>query len=143
MSKGLSAFFAQNVEKEEAVEFVASPRFKDENGNPVSWKVSCITSKEDDAIRKDCTRRKPIPGKRGAYMPELDTSEYLARVAVRCTLYPDLNSKELQDSYGVMGAEDLLRTMLKPGEYTDYTARVQEINGFDISFEDKVDEAKN
>lgn len=76
-------------------------------------------------------------------MPELDISEYLARVAVRCTLYPDLHNEELQQSYGVMGAQALLRMMLKPGEYTDYTAKVQEANGFDVSFEEKVEEAKN
>lgn len=142
MSKGLSAFLAQNVEKEGLVKFVASRRIKDENG-PIPWEICCITSKEDDAIRKACTNRKPVSGRRGMYTPELDAGEYLAKVAVRCTKYPDLNSQELQDSYGVMGAEDLLRTMLKPGEYTDYTAKVQEVNGFDISFEEKVEEAKN
>lgn len=143
MAKGLSAFLAQNVEKNNTVEYVVSPRFKDENGVPVKWKIGCITSKEDDSIRKECTNRRPVPGRRGAYTPELDASEYLAKVAVRCTIYPDLNSQELQDSYGVMGAEDLLRTMLLPGEYTDYSTKIQEVNGFDVSFEDKVEEAKN
>jgi hypothetical protein len=33
--------------------------------------------------------------------------------------------------------------MLKPGEYADLLAKVQEINGFNESFEDKVEQAKN
>jgi len=42
-----------------------------------------------------------------------------------------------------MGEEALIKKMLLPGEYADYLGKIQEINGFDISFEDKKDEAKN
>ena len=68
---------------------------------------------------------------------------YLGKLAVACTVYPNLNDKGLQDSYHVMGAEDLLKTMLTPGEYTDYVAKVQEVCGFDTTLQDEVDEAKN
>ena len=60
-----------------------------------------------------------------------------------CTVVPDLNNKELQDSYKVMGADALLKTMLTPGEYADYVQKVQEVCGFDTSLQDEVDEAKN
>ena len=30
-----------------------------------------------------------------------------------------------------------------PGEYNDLAAFVQKLNGFDVSFDDKVEEAKN
>ena len=33
--------------------------------------------------------------------------------------------------------------MLTAGEYAEYLAKIQEVNGFDVSFEDKVEEAKN
>ena len=42
-----------------------------------------------------------------------------------------------------MGADILLKTMLTPGEYADYLTKIQEINGFEVSFEEAVDEAKN
>ena len=42
-----------------------------------------------------------------------------------------------------MGADKLLKTMLKPGEYQDLLKKIQEINGFDESMEDLVEEAKN
>jgi hypothetical protein len=54
-----------------------------------------------------------------------------------------LNDTELQDSYGVKGADALLKKMLKAGEYTEYKAKVMEVNGYDMSMEELVDEAKN
>ena len=97
----------------------------------------------DEAIRNECTKKVPIPGKRGQYTMDTDTDKYLARVCTVCTVFPNLNDVELQDSYGVKSAEDLLRKMLLPGEYIEYKAKVMEVNGFDMSMEDLVDEAKN
>jgi len=68
---------------------------------------------------------------------------YLGRLAARCTVFPDLNDKTLQDSYSVMGADHLLRAMLTPGEYAEYLRQVQKICGFDVPFDELVDEAKN
>ena len=60
-----------------------------------------------------------------------------------CTVFPNLNDKELQDSYKVMGADALLKTMLTPGEYAEYLTKIQEVCGFDTTMQDEVDEAKN
>ena len=65
------------------------------------------------------------------------------RLAVACTVFPNLNDKELQDSYKVMGADALLKTMLTPGEYAEYLTKIQEVCGFDTTMQDEVDEAKN
>ena len=63
---------------------------------------------------------------------------------VASVVVPDLYDKELQDSYGVMTPEDLLLAMVdNPGEYNDLASFVQKFQGFDVSFSDKVDEAKN
>lgn len=64
-------------------------------------------------------------------------------MAAACTVAPNLNDASLQDSYGVMSADELLKAMLLPGEYADYLAKVQEICGFDKSVQDLVDDAKN
>lgn len=65
-------------------------------------------------------------------------------MAAACVVDPNLNDKELQDSYGVMGAEQLIQEMLDdPGEYNEFMSRVQSYHGFDQSFREKVDEAKN
>lgn len=138
----LSAFMAQNVVKEDNIKFVASKRFV-EKGKPIKWEIKCITSSEDEMIRKSCTKRLPVPGKKNMYTPETDYNQYLAKLAVSCTVYPNLHDAELQNSYGVMGADQLLREMLKPGEYADYLEKIQQINGFDVNMNDLVDEAKN
>lgn len=139
----LSCFLSQNAITVENVKVVVSKRFMNKDKKPVEWEVKCITSEQDELIKKECTKRKPIPGKKGAYMPETDYDQYVGRLAVACTVFPDLNNKELQDSYQVMGAEALLKKMLTPGEYREYLSKVQEVNGFDIALEDLVEEAKN
>ena len=140
----LTAFLAKNALKVENVKFVASKRFLDETTKkPVEWEIQAITGTEDEALRKSCAKRVPIPGKKHQYQKETDYDMYLGKLAVACTVFPDLNNKELQDSYKVMGAEALLKTMLTPCEYTDYLTKIQEVCGFETSLQDEVDEAKN
>lgn len=147
----LSAFLAENAEKKEVQSYVASKRFftivKNERTGKEEkkyeeWKIGCVTGEEDEKIRKSCVKRVQVPGKKNMYQPETDINEYMAKLATRCTVYPDLNSVELQESYKVMNAEELLRTMLTPGEYQDYLTKVQEVNGFN-SMEELVEQAKN
>ncbi len=138
----LSAFLAQNAMKVENIKHVASKRFTNEAG-AIPWEISCITSTEDEALRKSCTKRVPVVGKRGQHTQETDYNLYLGKLAAMCTIHPNLDDAELQNSYGVMGADALLKTMLTPGEYADYLTKVQEVNGFEVSFEEKVEEAKN
>ena len=137
-----SIFMAGNAENNKIVNYVASKRFA-KGGKPVEWQIKAIDSDLDEALRKECTKRVPIAGKRGQYNQETDTDKYLAKMCVACTVYPDLNDVELQNSYGVLSADALLKKMLLPGEYTEYKAKVMEVNGYDMSMEELVDEAKN
>ena len=139
----LSAFLAENAIKIENVKHAVSRRFVGENGEPIEWEIACITSQEDESLRKICTKKVQVPGKRNQFTMETDYNLYLGKLASMCTVYPNLKDAELQKSYGVMGDDALLKTMLTPGEYADYLAKVQEVNGFDISFDEKVDEVKN
>ena len=137
-----SVFMAGSAKTDETVKFVASKRFVDK-GKPVEWELKAIDSDTDELLRKECTKKVPIAGKRGQYNQETDTDKYLGKVCVACTVYPNLNDAELQDSYGVKDGLSLLKKMLKPGEYTEYKAKVMEINGYDMSMEELVDDAKN
>ena len=60
----LSAFLSENAIPVENIKFAASPRFVDENKKPVEWEIKTITGTEDEALRKSCARRVPVPGKR-------------------------------------------------------------------------------
>lgn len=139
----LSAFLAENAEKVENVQFVVSKRFKDENGNPVPWEIRPITGNDDETIRKTCVKRVQVPGKRNQFTQETDYNMYLGKLAVACVVFPNLNDQELQDSYKVMGAEALLKTMLTPGEYADLLTKIQEVCGFDTTLQEDVEAAKN
>ena len=129
--------------EEETLKYVASKRFVGKNKKPVEWEIKSIDSDLDEAIRKECTKKVPVPGKRGQFNQETDTDKYIAKMCVACTVYPNLNNAELQDAYGVKSAEALLKKMLKPGEYTEYKAKVMEVNGYDMSMDELVEEAKN
>lgn len=143
MAKSLSAFFAQNARKIDNIKYVASNRFTDpETGEPMEWEICCITAEENSNIRKSCIKTLQVPGRKGQFTQELDANAYLAKVAARCTVFPNLYDTELQQSYGVYGAETLLTTMLTPGEFEDYSTKVLEVNDFQ-SGDDLVAEAKN
>lgn len=140
---GLSAFLAQNALPIEHEKYVASKRFVDADGMPVEWEIRAIDSEEDEALRKACTKRVPVVGQRGQYTRETDFDLYISKLVAACTVYPNLGDKELQDSYGVMGAEHVLKKMLTSGEFAAYLNKVKEINNFDQTFEEQVEEAKN
>lgn len=137
-----SVFMAGSAVKTGTVKYVASKRFMKDK-KPVEWELKAVNSDLDEAIRKECTKKIPIAGKRGQYTQETDTDKYIARLCVACTVYPNLNDAELQDSYGVKSGEELLKRMLLPGEYTEYKAKIMEVNGYDMSMEELIDEAKN
>lgn len=139
----LSCFLAQNAVKVENVKYAASKRYIGSDGKPMEWEVQAITSTEDEALRKECTKRVPVVGKKGQYTQETDYNQYLGKLAARCTVYPNLNDKELQDSYHVMGADSLLKAMLTAGEYAGYLEKIQQINGFDSTMDELEEEAKN
>lgn len=137
-----AVFMAGNATKNETVKYAASKRFT-AKGKPVEWELKAIDSDLDEALRKECTKKVPIAGKRGQFNQETDTDKYIGKMCVACVVYPDLNNAELQDSYGVKSADALLKKMLLPGEYTELKAKVMEVNGYDMSMEELVEEAKN
>lgn len=136
----LSLFFAQNVVSEISEEVIISPRFKNEAGKPVPWKLRSMTEDENEAIRKSAQRKIK---ERGIVTLDTNSDEYLAKLVVASVVFPDLKDAELQKSYGVLGADQLLRKMLLPGEYATLLQKVQEVNGFDRDVNELAEEVKN
>lgn len=142
MSKTMFAFMRPNVEQIANTRYVASPRFKGEDGKPLEWEIQCISADEYARIRSACLRQVPVPGKKNQFTQQLDTYAFQAKVCARCTVFPDLNNAELQDSWGVTKPEELLGAMLIGGEFDDYVTEVFQANGFKAESE-LVEEAKN
>lgn len=83
-----------------------------------------------------------VAGKKGQYTQQLDTYTFQARVAARCTVFPDLNNAELQNSWGVAKPEELIGKLLIGGEFDDYVTEVFQHNGFKTE-DELVNDAKN
>lgn len=140
----LTQFLKQNKKVRENIRIAASKAFVDEDGNVLEFEFKPLTSRENDAIRERCTVSAPIPGKKGQYKEILDRGKYMAAVLANTCVSPNLNSVELQDSYGVKTPEALIVEMIdNPGEYSDLFAKIAEYNGFSEDSEDKVSEVKN
>lgn len=143
MSK-FSRFMKANKIAKPNEKYAPTTTLQDENGKPLKWEFKQIASKENEALRDSCTIEVPVKGKPNLYRPKVKTAEYLAKMIVASTVYPDLYDKELQDSYGVMTPEELLYAMVdNAGEYQDFTMWMQKFQGFTKNLDDKVDEAKN
>jgi hypothetical protein len=136
----LSAFYAQNVETAITEDVIVSDRFKGKEG-PIPWKLRSMTEAENEECRKAATRK--VKGKNGAQIPETNPEEYMAKLVVASVVFPNLKDSELQKSYGVLGADSLLRKMLLPGEYTTLVQKVQELNGYDRDMNELVEDVKN
>ena len=143
MSKFAKFMKANKAVKENGF-YPATYSLCDEKGNPLEWEFKHISSKENEEIMENCTIDIPVTGKPNMYRPKLKSSLYIQRMIAASVVVPDLFDSELQDSYGVKTPEDLLMAMVDdPGEYNDLAAFVQKFQGFNVSFEDKVNEAKN
>lgn len=116
----------------------------DEQGKPLEWEFKHITSKENVELQESCIVEVPVTGKPGVFRQKTKYGLYIQKLITASIISPDLYDAELQDSYGVSKPEDLLLAMVDdPGEYNDLMNFVQKFQGLDISFDDKVEQAKN
>lgn len=140
----LSAFFKQNKKQRENTIYKASSSFVDESGNILDWIIRPLTSKETEDIRESCMIDVPITGKPNVYRQKLDSAKYVRKLIAASVAEPDLYNAELQDTYGVKTAEDLIAEMIdNPGEYNAFAEFIQNFNGFTETMDEKVEKAKN
>ncbi|MGE6514605.1 phage tail assembly chaperone [Lysinibacillus sphaericus] len=141
----LTAFFAHNKKGNENIKRAISKRFVGETGKPIEWEFAPVSPERDADLKTESTKRSMITqGKRkGQFNTDFDHFKYQRLLTVESIVHPNLKDKELQDSYGVMGADALLGKMLTIGEIADASAAAQEVNGYEAELEDLVEEVKN
>lgn len=138
-----SKFMKANKIQKQNVMHPVTKSLTDENGEPLLWEIKPLTTKENEAIRDACTIDVPVKGKPNMYRPKTDMNKYQTKLICAAVVFPDLNNVDLQNSYGVMSAEELIKEMVDdPAEYTDLMLFVQKISGFK-TLQEEVDEAKN
>jgi hypothetical protein len=133
---------ANKIQKENVMHPVTKS-LVDEKGEPLLWEIKPLTTKENEHIRELCTKEVPVTGKPNLYRHKTDMNTYQTKLICAAIVSPDLNNAELQNSYGVMTPEDLIKEMVDdPAEYSDLFVFIQQLSGFKPLQED-VDEAKN
>ena len=130
----LQAFFMENAGAFPEEELAVSARFQ-KDGKPLAFKIRGISEEENGRIRCQCWK--------GGEPGEVDSESYFAKLAAACVVEPDLENAALQRSWGVMGAENLLRRMLSAGEFAKLLERVQAVCGFDVPVSELAGELKN
>lgn len=113
------AFLKQNAKQAENKKVFVSDRFVGEDGKPLLWEVRQLSAGETEELTTACTTIKK--GK-----PETDSVKLLFEITARSVVYPDLLDTELQDSYGAMGASDLLKKMLTAKEFAALSKVIDE-----------------
>ncbi len=128
----LSAFLKGNKRIKENFKYAPTKSICDEDGKPVEWEFKHLSSSEERLIRESCI----IGGK-------FNNTMHIRKIIAASVVYPNLNDKELQDSYGVYTPEDLLECLVdSPGEWYDLSLFIQKELGF-LSIDEAITEAKN
>ena len=135
------AFMKAPAIKSLEVSYVASKRFTDETGAPISWKFHPITAAENDRLIEENTTK--FIGATGKQETNTDMQGYMHALLAACITYPDLGNTELQNYYGAIGRDDLISRMLLPGEVTELFKAVSQANGFENDMDRKIKKAKN
>ena len=142
MEQTLSAFLKENKIKREAYEYVASKDFVDSEGSPIPWKIRPLTNEELDNLRDRFTKR--VKNKMTQKTEEVfDKEGFTMEMATTAIEFPKLDDAQLQESYGVVGADSLLNAMLTPGELQDLFLAVNEASDFEVGMDQKIKQAKN
>ncbi len=117
--------------------YPATSSLKDENGNPLMWELKPVSTSENEDIQQYCYTKT----KDGF---NFDYPEYLCRLICSSVVYPNLNDKDLQDSYNCFSPEELIKEIINsPGEYKALADVVEDLCGFNEKLEDRVNTAKN
>ena len=81
--------------------------------------------------------------KAGVTREKFDSQGFNDAMLLESIVYPVLDDMELQDSWGVNDALELVKAMLTPGEYADLLNAVVEAQGFEVGMDEKVKAVKN
>jgi Phage XkdN-like protein. len=131
MSK-FKSFFKEKAKKIEPVK-VKLDRFDEE------FVLQPLTPNQQEKIMD--ASKKSKPGMKGRTEQVVSEGKFTKLRVIEAMIVPDLNDTELQESYGVMGAEDLLNAMLTADEVTDLLTAV--IDEESETVNDLVEKAKN
>lgn len=135
----LQAFYKDNaIQADTTTEIVVSDRFKDDNGNPIKWKIRALKPKRFMKLTSGSIK---LTEDGSVDMSETDAMNF--QLLTETIEYPNLKDVELQNSYGVMGTADLLDAMLTTPEFQLLSKKVNDLHMVNKSTYEMADEVKN
>lgn len=108
---GQECFYRENRQDRAEEEILLTKRL---TGGETRWRIRPMTQRENEDIWKRCGE---------------DEKRYQETVLAESVVFPDLKDANLQNSYGVIGAERLLARLLLAGEYDCLRREAERING--------------
>lgn len=132
----LQEFLNANPIDDVTEEVVISPRFKDEQGNPLKFTIKAMTEDEFEDIRKRSTQV-------GKKKVEFDSRKFNLHVAINNTINPDFKNADSIKKLGVSSPEEYVKRVLLAGELATLVQKISELSGFDVEMSELVEEAKN
>ena len=130
-------FMKENQIRRENQFYPATSSLLDRDGTPVLWEIKAINTAESEEIQNEC-----MSFKDNKY--DFNYPLFINKLICACVVNPNLNDKDLQDSYGCFCPEELIKEMIcSPGEYSALADFVQELCGFGENLDSKIKRAKN
>ncbi len=140
----LSFFMPGVAEETEEIERLVSKRFKDKSGNIIPFRFKAITTERIEELEKLHTIPVYSGSRRRKTGERLDQARFMAHIAVESTVYPNFKAAEFRKKYKLQDPIEIAKKVLHiGGEFTEWINITNEINGFDDSFEDLEEAAKN
>lgn len=110
---GQEYFYRESRKDREEREVLLTERLT-KDGGQMLFRIRPMSQRENESIWKRCGE---------------DENRYERMVLAESVVFPDLKDAELQNSYGVVGAERLLGKLLLAGESDALRKAVEHING--------------
>jgi hypothetical protein len=118
-------------------EVAVSNDFKDEDGSLIKFTIRAMNQKDYNAATKKHSRHT----KDGRM--ELDYAAYCEDIVIQNTVEPSFKDAESIRGLGLATPEQYLERALLPGEIVRLANEITTLSGFNQSFSELVDEAKN
>lgn len=112
------------------------------DGFDLPFQIKTISESRNKELENQATTATPTRSR--GVIKQTDHSYHNELLVVECTVDPNFKDAELQEKYGVARATDLVRKILRPGQYQMLLLEILEFNGFvEDDFNEKKEEAKN
>ncbi|RJX40058.1 XkdN-like protein [Paenibacillus pinisoli] len=133
----LQDFLNNNLVNNLTEEVVISPRFVDDKGIVMKFKIKAMTNTDFDELRKvsmEIKKNRKV---------EFDSRKFNLNMIINHTITPDFKQAESLKKLGVRTPEEYVESVLLAGEVTTLAEKIQDLSGFNKEMGTLVEEAKN